>query len=140
MPITNDTALDAVFDADTIAVVGCSTTSGKAAHEVPAYLKRHGYRVIPVNPFADEVLGETAYDAIGDIEAEIDVVDVFRPSDEVPEIAAAVRDRHAARGDVETMWLQLGISHDEAAAETEAEGIDVVQDRCMKVEHERLRG
>ncbi|WP_256403717.1 CoA-binding protein [Halorubrum salinum] len=140
MPITDDAELDAVFDADTIAVVGCSTTPGKAAHEVPAYLQREGYRVIPVNPFADEVLGEPAYDAIGDVDAEIDVVDVFRPSDEVPEIAAAVRDRHAARGDAGTMWLQLGISHDEAAGETEAAGIDVVQDRCMKVEHERLRG
>ena len=74
MPITDDDALDAVFDADTIAVIGCSTTPGKAAHEIPAYLQRQGYRVIPVNPFADEVLGETAYDAVGDVDADIDDV------------------------------------------------------------------
>lgn len=140
MPITDDDALDSVFDADTIAVVGCSTTPGKAAHEVPAYLQQQGYRVLPVNPFADEILGETAYDALGEIEVDIDVVDVFRPSDEVPEIVTAVRERHAARDDADTIWLQLGISHDEAAAEAEADGIAVVQDRCMKVEHERLRG
>ncbi|GAB3694234.1 CoA-binding protein [Halorubrum pallidum] len=140
MPITDDDALDRVFDADTIAVVGCSTTPGKAAHDVPAYLQRRGYRVIPVNPYADEVLGETAYDALADVEVEIDVVDVFRPSEEVPDVVTAVRDRHATRGDAGTLWLQLGISHDEAAAEAESDGIDVVQDRCMKVEHERLRG
>ncbi|MFD1571496.1 CoA-binding protein [Halorubrum laminariae] len=139
MPITDDAALDAVFDADTIAVIGCSSSPGKAAHEVPAYLQRQGYRVVPVNPFADEILGETVYDTLGDVPVEIDIVDVFRPSDEVPEIVAAVRDRHAERGDAGTVWLQLGISHDEAAAEAEADGIDVVQDRCMKVEHERLR-
>ncbi|WP_434522221.1 CoA-binding protein [Halorubrum sp. AS12] len=141
MPITDDAGLDRLLDAETIAVVGCSTTPGKAAHEVPAYLQRHGYRVIPVNPFADEVLGEPAYDEVGDVEEDIDLVDVFRPSEEVPAVLDAVRERHAARGDAGAAWLQLGISHDEAAAAAaEADGIDVVQDRCIKVEHGRLRG
>ncbi|MDB9232539.1 CoA-binding protein [Halorubrum ezzemoulense] len=140
MPVTDDAGLDRLLDAETIAVVGCSTTPGKAAHDVPAYLQDRGYRVIPVNPFADEVLGEPAYDAVGDVEKEIDIVDVFRPSEEVPEIAEAVRERHASRGDAGTLWLQLGISHDEAAAAAEEDGIDVVQDRCLKVEHGRLRG
>ena len=140
MPITDDAGLDRLLDAETIAVVGCSTTPGKAAHDVPAYLQREGYRVIPVNPYADEVLGEPAYDAVGDVEETIDLVDVFRPSDEVPGIVEAVRERHAARGDAGAVWLQLGISHDEAAASAEADGIDVVQDRCLKVEHGRLRG
>ncbi|MDB2225412.1 CoA-binding protein [Halorubrum ezzemoulense] len=140
MPVTDDAGLDRLLDAETIAVVGCSTTPGKAAHDVPAYLQDRGYRVIPVNPFADEVLGEPAYDAVGDVEEEIDIVDVFRPSEEVPEIAEAVRERHASRGDAGTLWLQLGISHDEAAAAAEEDGIDVVQDRCLKVEHGRLRG
>ncbi|MDB2262892.1 CoA-binding protein [Halorubrum ezzemoulense] len=140
MPVTDDAGLDRLLDAETIAVVGCSTTPGKAAHDVPTYLQDRGYRVIPVNPFADEVLGEPAYDAVGDVEEEIDIVDVFRPSEEVPEIAEAVRERHASRGDAGTLWLQLGISHDEAAAAAEEDGIDVVQDRCLKVEHGRLRG
>ncbi|MDB2237032.1 CoA-binding protein [Halorubrum ezzemoulense] len=140
MPVTDDAGLDRLLDAETIAVVGCSTTPGKAAHDVPAYLQDRGYRVIPVNPFADEVLGEPAYDAVGDVEEEIDIVDVFRPSEEVPEIAEAVRERHASRGDAGTLWLQLGISHDETAAAAEEDGIDVVQDRCLKVEHGRLRG
>ena len=140
MPITDDAGLDRLLDAETIAVVGCSTTPGKAAHDVPAYLQRHGYRVVPVNPFAEEVFGEPAYDGIGDVEEEIDLVDVFRPSEEVPEIVDAVRERHAARGDAGAVWLQLGISRDEAAAAAEADGIDVVQDHCLKVEHGRLRG
>ena len=140
MPITDDEGLDRLLDAETIAVVGCSTTPGKAAHDVPAYLQRQGYRVIPVNPFADEVLGEPASDAVGNVEAEIDLVDVFRPSEEVPGVVDDVRERHAARGDVGAVWLQLGISHDEAAAAAEGDGIDVVQDRCIKVEHGRLRG
>ncbi|QWC20263.1 CoA-binding protein [Halorubrum sp. 2020YC2] len=139
MPITDDEGLDRLLDAETVAVVGCSTTSGKAAHDVPAYLQNQGYRVIPVNPFADEVLGEPAYDALGEVEEDVDLVDVFRPSEEVPEILDAVRERHAARGDAGAVWLQLGISHDEAAAAAEGRGIDVVQDRCIKVEHGRLR-
>jgi predicted CoA-binding protein len=140
MPITDDEGLDRLLDADTIAVIGCSTTPGKAAHDVPAYLQRHGYRIVPVNPFADEVLDEPAFDALADVEAEIDLVNVFRPSEEVPEILEAVRERHAERGDAGAAWLQLGISHDEAAAAAEADGIEVVQDKCMKVEHSRLRG
>ncbi|OYR41322.1 CoA-binding protein [Halorubrum sp. Ib24] len=140
MPVTDDEGLDRLLDADTIAVVGCSTTTGKAAHDVPAYLQRHGYRIVPVNPFADEVLGEPAHDELADVDAEIDIVNVFRPSEEVPEILDAVRERHAARGDAGAAWLQLGITHDEAAAAAEADGITVVQDRCMKIEHGRLRG
>ena len=139
MPITDDEGLDRLLDADTIAVIGCSTTPGKAAHDVPEYLQRHGYRIVPVNPFADQVLGEPAFDALGDVEAEVDLVNVFRPSEEVPGILDEVRERHAARGDAGAAWLQLGITHDEAVAAAEADGIEVVQDRCMKVEHGRLR-
>ncbi len=139
MPLTTDNELDALFDMETIAVVGCSTTPGKAAHDVPAYLKRQGYTVVPVNPFADEVLGEPAYDAVGDVEEAIDIVDIFRPSDEVAEIVDVVLDRHADRGDVNAIWLQLGIHDDEAVSRAEAAGLEVVEDKCMKVEHGRLR-
>jgi predicted CoA-binding protein len=140
MASTDDAGLERALSADTVAVIGCSTTEGKAAHDVPAYLQRHGYRVIPVNPFADEVLGESAYDDLADVEEDVDVVNVFRPSEEVPGILEAVRERHAERGDAGIAWLQLGISHDEAAAAAAADGIDVIQDRCMKVEHGRLVG
>ena len=140
MPLTDDEDLDRLLDAETVAVIGCSTTPGKAAHDVPAYLQRQGYRVLPVNPFADEILGEEAFDSLAAVESDVDLVNVFRPSEEVPEVLDAVRERHAERGDAGAAWLQLGITHDEAAAAAEADGIEVVQDRCMKVEHGRLRG
>lgn len=140
MPVTDDAGLRDVLDAETIAVVGCSTTEGKAAHEIPAYLQRHGYDVIPVNPFADEILGETAYDSLSDVpdDAGIDVVDVFRPSEEVPGIVDEVLERNESVGDADAIWLQLGITDDEAAARAEDAGLTVVQDKCMKVEHSRL--
>lgn len=136
----DDADLERALDADTIAVIGCSTTPGKAAHDVPAYLQDRGYRVIPVNPFANTVLGESAYDDIGDVEETVDLVDVFRPSEEVADIVDAVRKRNRERGDAGIVWLQLGIRDDEAAATAEAAGLDVVQDRCLKVEHRRRRG
>lgn len=130
----SDDELRAILDHDTIAVVGCSTTPGKAAHDVPAYLQRHGYTVIPVNPFADEILGVEAHDSLADVEADIDIVDVFRPSDEVAGIVDAALDRD----DVDVIWTQLGIRDDEAAAKASAAGKTVVQDHCIKVEHSRL--
>ncbi len=77
---------------------------GKAAHDIPAYLQNHGYRVIPVNPFTDEILGETAYDSLAEVPGEIDIVDVFRPSDEVRDIVDAALERD----DDAVIWLQLG--------------------------------
>lgn len=138
MPITDDAGLRDLLGADTVAVIGCSTTPGKAAHDVPEYLQRHGYRVIPVNPYADEVLGEPAYDAIGDVEETVDLVDVFRPSEEVSDIVDAVIDRHEDDGDAGAIWLQLGIADDAAAARAEEAGLRIVQDHCIKVEHGRL--
>ncbi len=140
MPVTDDAGLERALGAATIAVIGYSTTPGKAAHDVPAYLRDHGYRVIPVNPFAEEILGERAYDSLDDVTEEVDLVNVFRPIDEIPDVLEEVRRRHADRGDAGIAWLQLGIRHDEATATTEAAGIDVIQDRCMKVEHRRLLG
>jgi predicted CoA-binding protein len=138
MPITDDDGLRELLGLETIAVVGCSTTPGKAAHEIPAYLQRHGYDVIPVNPFADEILGEHAYDSLAEIEEDVDLVNVFRPSEEVPDIVDDVLARHEERGDVKAVWLQLGIEHDEAAARVEEAGLRIVQDKCMKVEHGML--
>lgn len=134
MPTENDDQLRQVLTHDTVAVVGCSSTSGKAAHDIPKYLIDHGYNVIPVNPFADEIFGREAYDSLADVDAEIDIVDVFRPSEEVPEIVDEVLERT----DASVIWLQLGIRHDEAATKAEEAGKRVVQDKCIKVEHQRL--
>ncbi|MFB6132436.1 MAG: CoA-binding protein [Halanaeroarchaeum sp.] len=135
MPVESDEELSSILDASRIAVVGCSTTEGKHAHDVPKYLQEHGYEIVPVNPFADEILGETAYDSVDEVPGEIDVVDVFRPSEEAPDILDAVLERD----DSPVFWLQLGIEHDEAADRAEEAGLTVVQDHCMKIEHERLR-
>ena len=140
MPVTDDRGLRDLLDLRRIAVVGCSSTPGKPAHEVPAYLQRVGYEIHPVNPFADEVLGRTAVDSLADVEATVDLVDVFRPSDEVAGVVDEVVARHETRGDARALWLQLGIRDDEAAARAEGAGLRVVQDRCLRVEHERLVG
>ena len=134
MPAETDAAIREVLEYDTIAVVGCSSTPGKAAHGVPSYLLEQGYEIVPVNPFADEVFGRETVDSLAGVEAEVDVVCVFRPSDEVDGIV----DEALEREDVDAIWTQLGIRDDEAAARAEADGRTVVQDRCMKVEHGRL--
>ncbi|GGL30260.1 CoA-binding protein [Halarchaeum grantii] len=135
MPVEDDETLAEILDYETIAVVGCSSTPGKAAHDVPKYLQEHGYRIVPVNPTAEEVLGERAYDSLADVEEEVDVVDVFRPSEEV----AGIVEEALAREDVRVVWTQLGIEDDEAARRAEEGGLLVVQDRCLKVEHGRLK-
>ncbi|WP_117591233.1 CoA-binding protein [Haloprofundus halophilus] len=138
MPITDDEGLRRLLEHDTVAVVGCSSTPGKDAHDIPAYLRDHGYDVIPVNPYADEIFGREAYDSLADVEEEVDLVDVFRPSEEVAGIVDDVVARKEERGDVKAVWLQLGITDDEAAARAESGGLEITQDRCMKVEHGRL--
>ncbi|WP_435097401.1 CoA-binding protein [Halarchaeum sp. P4] len=135
MPVEDDETLAEILDYDTIAVVGCSSTPGKAAHDVPKYLQSQGYRIVPVNPTTDEVLGERAYDSLADVEEDVDVVDVFRPSEEV----AGIVEDAITRDDVTVVWTQLGIRDDEAARRAEDAGLLVVQDRCMKVEHRRLK-
>lgn len=134
MPVDADEDLREILDSETIAVVGCSTTPGKAAHDVPAYLQEQGYEVVPVNPYADEILGERAYDSVGDVPGDVDVVNVFRPSEEVGDIV----DETLERDDVDVVWMQLGIEDDDAAARAEDAGLRVVQDRCLKIEHGRL--
>jgi len=134
----SDDRIRELLELDRIAVVGCSSTPGKAAHEIPAYLQRQGYEIIPVNPFADEILGERAVDSLEAVERDIDLVNVFRPSEEVSEIVEAVLDRKSEVGDIEGLWLQLGIQDAEAEASATEAGLTVVSDRCMKVEHQRF--
>ena len=142
MLVSDDDGFERILAHDTVAVVGCSTTPGKAAHDIPAYLQRHGYRVVPVNPFADEVLEEPAYDSLADVpdSVDIDIVDVFRPSEEAGGIVDSAIERAERLGDVSAVWLQLDITDSEAAERAADAGLDFVQDKCLKVEHRRLLG
>ena len=142
MLVPDDDGLDRLFDHDTVAVVGCSTTPGKAAHDIPAYLQRNGYRIVPVNPFADEILDETAYDTLAAVpdSIDVDVVNVFRPSEEAGGIVDSAIERAERLGDVSAVWLQLDITDTEAGERAVDAGLEFVQDKCMKVEHRRLRG
>ena len=119
--------------AKTIAVVGASNDPTRAAHNVPAYLQEQGYRIIPVNPRHAELLGEKSYASLADIEEPVDVVDVFRPAEETPEIA-----RQAAALGSQVLWLQLGIESDDAAEIAFAAGMQVVMNRCMGQMHAKL--
>lgn len=136
MPVSDHDELRDILGLNRIAVVGCSETPGKDAHDIPRYLDRQGYDIVPVNPFADEIFGREAYDSLSDVPGEIDIVDVFRPSDEVSEIV----DEALARDDCDVIWLQLGIHDDDAVDRAEAAGRRVVQDRCMKPTHQELCG
>ncbi|WP_158057351.1 CoA-binding protein [Halorussus halophilus] len=134
MPVDSDAELREILGMETVAVVGCSSTEGKDAHEIPKYLRDHGYDVIPVNPYADEIFGREVSDSLSDVAEDIDIVDVFRPSEEV----AGIVDQAIEREDVKVIWTQLGIRDDAAAEKAEDAGKRVVQDKCMKVEHQRL--
>ncbi|GDY29650.1 CoA-binding protein [Gandjariella thermophila] len=137
--MTGQQSMDATIDrilgeTTTIAVVGLSTHPEKAAHSVPAAMQAAGFTVIPVHPTADRILGQVAYRSLGDIPAAVDLVDVFRPADEAPDIA-----RQAVRIGARALWLQLGLRSDEARRIATEAGLDYVEDRCLAVEH-GLRG
>lgn len=116
----------------TVAVVGLSDDPERPSHRVGRFLKDHGYRIVPVNPNLETVLGEKCYATLSDIPFKVDIVDVFRRSEHVPRIAD-----EAARIGARVLWLQLGIvSHE--AAEKHAKDMTVVMDRCMTIEYRRL--
>jgi uncharacterized protein len=117
-----------------IAVVGMSNTEGKPANFVPKYLIEHGYNVIPVNPTTIEVLGRKSYASISEISEQVDIVDVFRKSEDVPPV---VYDAIKKKG-IKVIWMQSGIYNEEAEMKAKENGIDVVYNRCMKVEHSLL--
>lgn len=119
--------------ARTIAVVGLSSKRLRPSYGVAAYMQLHGYRIIPVNPSETEVLGEKAYATLSDVPEKIDIVDVFRHSDAVPEVAD-----EAIRLGVPYLWLQEDVVHDAAAERARATGMKVVVDRCISKEHRRL--
>ncbi|AWI76029.1 CoA-binding protein [Parazoarcus communis] len=117
----------------TIAVVGISPKPERASHEVALYLQHHGYTIIPVNPVCDEVLGLKCYPSLREVPVKIDVVDVFRRSEEVMPV---VEDAIAIGA--RAVWLQLDVIAPEAIARAEAAGLSTVMDRCTKIEHRRL--
>ena len=122
-------------EAKTIAVVGLSTDTQRASWFVANYLQQEGYRIVPVHPTATELLGERVYASLTDIPIPVDIVDVFRPAVEAPEFA-----RQAIAIRARAIWMQLKLASMEAAALAREAGLDVVADRCIKMEHARYCG
>ena len=122
-------------DHRTIAVVGLSANWYRPSFFAAKYMKEHGYRVIPVNPQYESVLGETCYKSLRDIPEPVGIVDCFRRSEEIPALA----DEAIAIG-AKVLWMQLGVTNPAARAAAEAAGLEVVEDRCVKIEHARLFG
>ena len=130
----SDSQIKEFYQLKNIAVVGVSKNEEKPSHQVPKYLIEHGYNVIPVNPTLSEVLGRTAYPTIADIPEKVDIVDVFRKSEDVP----AVIDDALKKDGIKVFWMQLGIHNEDAERKAKENGIDVVYNRCMMEEHKRL--
>ena len=124
-----------VHNARTIAVVGLSGNELRASNFVGYYLKRHGYRVIPVNPRETEILGETCYASLADVPVPVDIVNVFRTPDALPGIAREAVAIHAG-----ALWCQFGVINYDGARIAEDGGLTVIMDRCLKIEHARYVG
>ena len=124
-----------VRGARTVAIVGLSASELRASNFVGYYLQRHGYRVVPVNPHEEQILGEQVYPSLRDVPEHVDVVDVFRDPAAVPEIA-----REAVEVGAGALWLQFGVISPEGARIAQEGGLPVVMDRCLKIEHARLLG
>ena len=124
-----------LHNSKTIAIVGLSDNELRASHFVGYYLKRHGYRVIPVNPRQTEILGQKCYPSLLDVPEPVDIVDVFRAPDALPGIARDAVAIHAG-----TLWCQFGVINADGARIAEEGGLTVIMDRCLKVEHARYLG
>jgi uncharacterized protein len=124
-----------LLHAKTIAIVGLSSNELRASHFVGYYLKRHGYRVIPVNPREVEILGERSFKSLLDVPVPVDIVNVFRAPEALPAIAREAVAIHAG-----SIWCQFGVISEEAARVAETGGLSVIMDRCIKVEHARYAG
>ena len=130
---SSDEQIREILSLKKVAVVGMSKNSSKAAHYVPKYLSDNGYDVTPVNPTTDEILGKKCYGTISEIDGEIDIVDVFRPSDQVLPVI-----QEAIKKNPKVIWLQEGIHNSEAEDLAREAGIKVIINRCMLAEHQRL--
>jgi len=121
----------------TIAVYGMSKNPAKAAHSVPAFLLSKGYTIIPVNPSADMILNRRSYRNLKEVEEQIDIMEVFRPSEEALSIVQEAVERKKEKGDIAVIWLQEGIKNEEAKMLAEQNGIIFIQDHCMFKEYNR---
>ena len=126
---------DILRSAHTIAVVGLSSKRWRPSYGVAEYMKRSGYRIIPVNPRETEVLGEKCYPDLDSVPDPVDIVDIFRRPEFVPEIVEA-----AIRKGAKAVWMQEGVVHEEAAARAESAGLAVAMDHCILKDHRRLGG
>jgi predicted CoA-binding protein len=125
-----------VFDNHkTIGVYGMSKNSMKAANYVPSYLREQGYTIIPVNPTADEIDGLKCYHSLAEVPETIEILNVFRPSSDIPAIVEEAIARKYSKGDIKVIWLQEGIESEEGEAMALANGIAFIQDKCMMREH-----
>ena len=131
--MNDDKIREILKNSKTIAVVGLSPNPERDSHEVAKYLQEAGYRIIPVNPKAEQILGEKSYPDLSSIPENIDVVDIFRSSENVPPIV-----EEAIKVGAKAVWMQLGVINESAAQEAAKAGLNVVMDRCMLREHKRL--
>lgn len=135
MTVSDEQLRTILSSARTIAVVGLSDKPERDSYTVAEYLQKKGYRIVPVNPMVPEVLGERSYPSLSAIPSEtrVDIVDIFRRPEQVPPVV----DEALARGKP-VIWMQLGVEHAEAAAKARAAGITVLENRCIRVDHQRL--
>ena len=133
--ISAEEILDILRAPATVAVVGISDKPDRDSYQVAKYLLEQGYRVIPVNPMLETVLGQRCYPSLRDVPVYVDIVDIFRRSEAVPEIV----DDAITMG-ARVVWMQLGVVHEEAAEKAQQAGLKVVMDRCIKRDHSRLVG
>jgi predicted CoA-binding protein len=129
----SDSVIGILNESKTIAVVGMSKNPSKAAHRIPKYLKEVGYKVIPVNPNAEKILGEKSYPSLEDVPERIDIIDIFRPSEKTVEIV-----RSAVKLNIKLIWLQLGIKNEESRKIAEKHNVHFIQDKCIMVEHRKI--
>ena len=120
---------------NTIAVFGMSGNPTKAAYEVPEFMMKKGYKIIPINLVEKEILGKEVYHSIMEVPDKIEILDVFRPSQEALDVVKQAIERKKAKGDIDVIWLQLGIYNDEAKELAEQNGIEFVQNKCLKIEY-----
>ncbi len=124
-----------LLSAKTIAVVGLSKDESKDSHSVAKYLQSKGYKIIPVNPTAEIILGEKVYSSLSKVKEKVDIVDVFRPSEECESIVL-----ESLKLKPKLVWLQLGIKNENAKKECQKNSVVFVQDKCIRTEHKRLTG
>lgn len=125
---------DIFKNAKTIAIIGCSPDPSKASNMVASYLKDAGFKIVPVYPKEDTILGEKVYRSLSEIPFKVDIVDIFRK----PDVIASVVDECIARKDVQCVWTQLGLVNNKAAQKAQDAGMKVIQSKCTKIEHQKL--